>query len=485
LGELAKIAAHPKELGRSGAGGSGSSAEMTFPFWVRKETTSMGSLVGSNNAILVNKCKSLRNLTVSLQVTEDLITLGNHGFSLQLNCYPQPTPTVNGKPLKWAQYVIAVQGNSVVWGIQYFSAVKGFGFNGNGNYSVPFASATSNQVPKGSVMKIALKTDPSGNVTSATFIIIDPKGTVSSYKYPSPGNVLPLCALYGFEVNLVGPPSTSVPGSGTTTFTQGAGILTYSVSSGKLAVQTTNTCKIAVTTKSGFKVIKGGVQGGTSEQSNAPYGNIKPASGRTVRQSVGPPSYTNPPLTPTTYIPIPNIAFHTTITGPVALNNFNEQAILRLANLPGATQAPTGPRTNEFPIIPGKYVVFGRVVLVNLDHGGDPQNASVMLITDNANVLDRVDTRIAGYNQMQGGGSSPPPVNLSITGSLSISLQGTLDTLKLKSNTVYLQASTYQGQAVQASLIAISIDDILKQTGTQNKPTWKSTDAAKTSGSIF
>jgi len=108
-----------------------------------------------------------------------------------------------------------------------------------------------------------------------------------------------------------------------------------------------------------------------------------------------------------------------------------------------------------------------------------------MLITDNANVLDRVDTRIAGYNQMQGGGPSPPPVNLSITGSLSISLQGTLDTLKLKSNTVYLEASTYQGQAVQASLIAISVDDIFGQTGTKNKPTWKTTDAAKTSGSIF
>jgi hypothetical protein len=74
LGELAKIAAYPKELGRSGAGGSGSSAEMTFPFWVRKETTSMGSLRGSNNAILFNNCKNLQNLAVTLQVTEDLIT---------------------------------------------------------------------------------------------------------------------------------------------------------------------------------------------------------------------------------------------------------------------------------------------------------------------------------------------------------------------------------------------------------------------------
>ena len=58
-----------------------------------------------------------------------------------------------------------------------------------------FGSATSNQVPKGSVMKIALKTDSSGNVTSATFSITDLKGNVSSQKYPIPPNVLPLCAL--------------------------------------------------------------------------------------------------------------------------------------------------------------------------------------------------------------------------------------------------------------------------------------------------
>jgi hypothetical protein len=451
----------------------------------------MASLSGSNNAILVNNCKSLRNLTVTLQVTEDLITLNNAGFSLQLNCYPQPTPTVNTKPLEWIQYVIGVVSNSVVWGIQYWSAqpvpkgTPGFGFSPPKtiNYT-SFGSAPSNQMRKGSVMKIALATDSKGNVTSAKFRVTDPKGNVSKYKYPSPPNVLPLCRIYGFQVNLVAAPSTATSVN-PITFTQGAGKLTYSVSSGTLAVQSTNTCKIAVKTKTGFSVIKGGVQIRTGEQSNAPYGNIKPASGPTVRQSVGPPSYTNPPLTPTTYIPIPNIAFHTIISGPVALNNFNWQAILRLANLPGATQAPTGARALELPTIPGKYVVFGKVVLVNLDHGGDPQNASVMLITDNAIVLDRVDTRIAGYNQMQGGGPSPPPVNLSITGSLSISLQGTLDTLKLSSNTVYLQASTYQGQAVQASLIAISVDDILGQTGTQNKPTWKTTDAAKTSGSIF
>ena len=96
----------------------------------------MGSLSSSNNAILVNKCQSLQNLTVSMQVTQDLITLGNNGFSLQLNCYPQTKPqaTYQGKPLNWFQYVIAVEkqlgsvGDPVLVSCTQFRPT-GFGFS--------------------------------------------------------------------------------------------------------------------------------------------------------------------------------------------------------------------------------------------------------------------------------------------------------------------------------------------------------------------
>ena len=126
----------------------------------------------SNNIVFVDKCRSLQNLTLSLQATRNLITLGNNGFSLQLNCYPQthPQATYRNKPLIWMQYVIAVQNNSILWGIQYFSAVKGFGFSPSPNY-VSFASAPSNRVPAGSVMKIALGTKANGNVTKVKFSI--------------------------------------------------------------------------------------------------------------------------------------------------------------------------------------------------------------------------------------------------------------------------------------------------------------------------
>jgi hypothetical protein len=226
-------------------------------------------LSSSNNAIIFNNCKSLQNLIVTLQVNWNVITAGNNGFSLQLNCYPQTSPqsTYQDKPLEWMQYVIGVENNSVQWGIQYWSEDKGFGFSPEGNYS-SFGSASSNQVLRGSVMRIALDTDSNGNVTSAAFGVTNPDfSEVSSKQFEFPANCL--CAIYGFQVNLVGPPS----GTHNCTFTSGGGILTYSALD-PLAVQTTNTC--------------GGAQIPTGETSNAVYGDVTPASGSSdVSQTVG------------------------------------------------------------------------------------------------------------------------------------------------------------------------------------------------------
>jgi len=224
-------------------------------------------LGSSNNSILVANCESLKNPIVTFHVALDMITAGNNGFSLQMNCYPQTKPqaTYNGKPLNWFQYVIAVDNNSVQWGIQYWSEVKGFGFSPPGNYS-SFASASSNQVPAGSVMRISLQTDSANNVISATFSITDPSGNLSDYTYTFPSDCL--CQIYGFQVDIVGPPT----GTHTCNFTSGLGVLTYWLGGGTLAVQSTNTC--------------GGSQPGTGETSNTLYGNIVPASGQQVFQLV-------------------------------------------------------------------------------------------------------------------------------------------------------------------------------------------------------
>jgi hypothetical protein len=221
------------------------------------------SLGSSNNAILFNNCQSLKNLIVTLQANWDLITQGDIGFSLQLNCYPQTNPqaTHNGYPLAWFQYVINVYNAQVQAGIQYWSKQdpkdKGHGYSPSPNYN-QFASAPSNRVQRGSVMRIELETDSNDNVTGAYFGITPTDFKLGSrwfYELPTDWRF----AIYGFQVNLVGPGD----GPHTCTFTSGGGILTYQALDA-LAVQTTNNC--------------GGPQFTTGETSNSVYNDVLAAS---------------------------------------------------------------------------------------------------------------------------------------------------------------------------------------------------------------
>jgi hypothetical protein len=182
----------------------------------------MTFLSGNKNAILIDSCQNLFNLTVQLQVTEDLVTFEDLGFSLQLNSYPQPTAiTPNSTPqttfpgkvvgqLDWFQYLIIVANNQITYEIQYWASAQSFqtagpggnppeirwppGYTPNPLDTSPWlpvfphssitgtvvGSTSSNKVLAGSVITIQLATDSSGNVTGATFSITDPGGNVQS-----------------------------------------------------------------------------------------------------------------------------------------------------------------------------------------------------------------------------------------------------------------------------------------------------------------
>jgi hypothetical protein len=245
----------------------------------------VSSLGSGNNAILVSNGPNLIDLIVTLQVTEDLVTQGNTGFSLQLNAYPQVTSSCQGQSLNWFQYIIYVGGpvnNQVGWEIQYWSiGAPGSwppGYTPNPPNTTPwlpvlpndssiqsFGPAPSNQIPAGSVMQISLVTDADINVTAATFSVTNPSGNVSNatYTFPS-GAIYPI---YGFQVDIVGP-----GGGALSIFRSGAGTLTYSIYGGEtLAVQ-------------GAGTAGPGLQPGTGESSNLVYGDVMPASGTTVSQ---------------------------------------------------------------------------------------------------------------------------------------------------------------------------------------------------------
>jgi hypothetical protein len=240
--------------------------------------------LSSNNAVLIDNCKSLQNLTVRLEVTEDLIPLGNAGFSLQLNTYPQLGNECQGQTLNWFQYAIVIQAAGAFWGIEYWALGShewppGYTPNPNTTPSQPvvlnlppdslFGFLPSNQLPAGSVIEITLSTDSSANVTNATFIINMPDGYTSSGFITFPeGALYPIC---GFQVNLVGP-----GGGSPCTFTSGAGVLTYSVSPGTLSVQD-GPVGAACGEYSGAI---------TGETSNAVYGDVTPSAGSTVSQTL-------------------------------------------------------------------------------------------------------------------------------------------------------------------------------------------------------
>jgi hypothetical protein len=239
----------------------------------------------NNNAVLVNDCNPLENLKVTLLVTADLITKGNNGFSLQLNCYPQANSKHAGAPLKWAQYVIAVYSDSIRAGIQHFSLSIGSGFSPKDNY-VPFAQLSAgtgppNSVPQGTVMEIALATDPKeGKVTHATFRITFPGTGTLHYSFKFPASAL--CAISGFQVNLVGPPI----GTHTCTFIKsGAGNLTYAVSSGTLAVAPGKP-PACFNPDLPPDLPLSDRQPITGEKSNATYSAVSPLSGPTVGQNL-------------------------------------------------------------------------------------------------------------------------------------------------------------------------------------------------------
>jgi hypothetical protein len=231
----------------------------------------------NTNAVLTDQCQALGNVTVNLEVTEDLVTFGDGGFSLQLNTYPLSGDnriTVLGKTLDWIQFVFQVNNiygpNTAAFQWQAFALTATPGWpqgqpQGTSDFHQPIPGAVGdlgfhqpspvitsvprNRLPKGSNLTIALITDPSTHVvTQANFTIQLPGQQPVSLQPPlnfpavvpfrfvgtnnPPGVTTAQFPISGFQVNLVGPDGSNA------TFTSGAGVLSYSVPEGSsLSVQ--------------------------------------------------------------------------------------------------------------------------------------------------------------------------------------------------------------------------------------------------------
>jgi hypothetical protein len=250
----------------------------------------MGFLSGNDNVVLVSGCNNLQGLTVTLQVTEDLVTVGSTGFGLQLNCFPQGGQTDQSETLNWFQYGFIVQNAQINWLLPEYWDTGNFTNSGpvpwptgytpnppgtvtdlpvipnDGGYSA-LTGASSNQILAGSILEIALATDANGNITDVTGKYTDPNGNVSPANYSFASNAA--FSIYGFQVVVVGP-----IGGAPTSFSSGAGTLTYSLATGSLSVE------------AGGTTCSGASEPGTAENSNSIYGGVTPATGSTVTQSL-------------------------------------------------------------------------------------------------------------------------------------------------------------------------------------------------------
>lgn len=120
------------------------------------------------------------------------------------------------------------------------------------------------------------------------------------------------------------------------------------------------------------------------------------------------------------------IVFFNTSPALNNLNNFNDTVIVRLQ------------------VRAGKYVIIGRVVVINTD--SDPQNASARMTTlDGLQELDRVDVRL-------GGRGGAPDMAVSLQATLTVDREVILD----------VRCASYVAFARQGSIIAIKVGDIVQ-----------------------
>jgi hypothetical protein len=179
--------------------------------------------LGSNsNYILYNNCKPITGLTITINVTQDIVCQSasgaTKGFGFQLNAY-SPKNELSA----WQQYVMALFGSEIVgavdnWPISGPNIINSF-FN--------MVAMPSAKIPAGYQLKIALQNDAKNNITGAIYSMIDNHGKVlanvtkvlTSLSGVTASDLAPIIA---FELNLVGPVNSE-----SAVLSSGAGSIIY------------------------------------------------------------------------------------------------------------------------------------------------------------------------------------------------------------------------------------------------------------------
>lgn len=225
-----------------------------------------GSGLGSNsNYILCSNCNPLINLSVEIDVTQDVVWQSSSGsltgFGFQLNGY-SPTNETSA----WQQYIIALFGTDLQgW-------VDNWPLSGTNiiNKRVDLVSLSKTAIPAGYKLQISLSNDQNRNIAAATYLVLDNQGNIAGKQTQvlsalgvSPDDLAPLVA---FELNLVG------PGNGeSVVLSSGAGTITYAASTPLTVLSAEPQCA-----ESGYV---------TAETANSFYGEMPAGPSATLTQS--------------------------------------------------------------------------------------------------------------------------------------------------------------------------------------------------------
>jgi Ricin-type beta-trefoil lectin domain-like len=188
--------------------------------------TAPGAGLGSNSNYLMSNCGNMTEVSVMVNVTQDIV--GSDGFGFQLNGYSAKSDFDAAQ-----QYLIYLDPHSSP--AQLNCMVDNWTITPKQaqiiNHIVPLATLPSQKLPAGYALGIFLQNDSSGKITGAQFTAFDNKGnsigsqtiTPLSLNQVSGGKVTSadLAPIVAFQVNFV-----DYLNGGVTTLSSGAGYMT-------------------------------------------------------------------------------------------------------------------------------------------------------------------------------------------------------------------------------------------------------------------
>jgi hypothetical protein len=187
-------------------------------------------LQGFSNYIFYSDCNNLRDVSVAVTVTDDIMPSNASGLSIQLNCY-----SPNGSRLGAQQYALVLMANAteLVYIIQNEFQGPPWGNVPPSPIQNNVAGIGSTVLAAGTTLTIALENDPDGVITGARFSVMYPAAPgVIEFPNSTFASLTGLgiaaedqAPIVAFQLDICGPDNRAF-----TDFTSGAGTITYSAS---------------------------------------------------------------------------------------------------------------------------------------------------------------------------------------------------------------------------------------------------------------